>query len=130
MRVDGPRRSAWRLALAMSAVGGILCVLFYFVIPELGFHGLPERDRSVGILAPLTVLFAAVLYTAFVEDESKHVATLHLAAAGIVGGVACDFVLNALPSATPISLLVVALSAVIGAVLAMTGVFGLIARGL
>ena len=64
------------------------------------------------------------------EDESKHLATLHLAAAGIVGGVACAFVLNALPFATPISLPVVALSAVIGAFLAMTGVFGLIARGL
>ncbi len=130
MGVGGSRRPAWRLALAMSAVGGILCVLFYFVIPELGIHGLPERDRSVGVLASLTVLFAAVLYTAFVEDESKHVSKLHLAAAGIVGGVACAFVLNAMPSATPISLPVVALSAVIGAVLAMTGVFGRIARGL
>jgi hypothetical protein len=81
-------------------------------------------------LAPLTLLFAAICYASFVDDKPRNSSRLHLVSAGIVGGIACAFVLHALPLATPISLPVVALSAVIGAVLAVAGVFGFVARGL
>jgi len=118
------------VALAISMGGGVLCVLFYFVIPELGIHGLPAGEGSVRLLAPLTLLFASVCYASFVEDQPRQSARLHLASAGIVGGTACVFVLHALPSAAPVSLPVVALGAVIGAVLAVAGVFGFVARGL
>ena len=130
MRIRGPRWPAWMVALAISVGGGVLCVLFYFVIPELGVHGLPAGEGSVRLLAPLTLLFAAVCYASFVDDKPRHSARLHLASAGIVGGAAFVFVLHALPSAAPISFPVVALGAVIGAVLAVAGVFGFVARGL
>lgn len=130
MRIRGPRWPAWMVALAISTGGGVLCVLFYFVIPELGIHGLPAGEGSVRLLAPLTLLFASVCYASFVEDRPRQSARLHLASAGIVGGAACVFVLHALPSAAPVSLPVVALGAVIGAVLAVAGVFGFVARGL
>jgi len=118
------------LALAISVGGGILCVLFYFVTPELGLHGLPAGEDSVRLLAPLTLLFAAIFYASFAEDKPRGSARLHLTAVGIVGGAACVFVLHALPLATPISFPVVALGAVTGAVLAVAGVFGFVARGL
>jgi uncharacterized membrane protein YoaK (UPF0700 family) len=130
VRLGGSRWPAWMVALAISVGGGILCVLFYFVIPELGFHGLPAGEGSVRLLAPLTLFFAAICYASFADDKPRRSARLHLASAGIVGGTACVFVLHALPLATPISVPVVALGAVIGAVLAVAGVFGFVARGL
>ena len=130
MAVGGSRWPAWMVALAVSVGGGILCVLFYFVVPELGIHGLPAREGSVRLLAPLTLLFAAIVYASFTDDKPKYSRRLHLMSAGIAGGIACVFVLHALPLATPINLPVLALSAVIGAVLAVAGVFGFVARGL
>lgn len=130
MKTGGSRWPAWLVALALSLGGGVLCVLLYFVIPELAFHGLPGGANSVRLFAPLTILFAAIAYASLVEDKPRYRSRVHLVSAGIVGGVACAFVLHALPLATPITLPVVALTAVIGAVLAGAGVFGWVARGL
>ena len=125
MRNGSLRWPAWMAALAISVGGGLLCVLVSFVVPELGFHGLPVR-----LLAPLTLLLAATFYAAFVDDKPRISRWLHLMSAGIVGGIACAFVLHALPLAMSINLPVVALSAVIGAVLAVAGAFSFVARGL
>jgi hypothetical protein len=130
VRIGGSRWPAWMVALAISIGGGILCVLFYFVVPELGIHGLTAGEGSVRLLVSLTLLLAAVFYAAFVDDKPKYSRRVHLIAAGIVGGASCTFVLHALPLAIPISLPVVASSALIGAVLAVAGVFGFVARGL
>ena len=130
MSIGDSRWPAWMVALAISIGGGVLCVLFYFVIPALGIHGLPAGVGSVQLLAPLTLLFAAIYYASFVDDKPKYSNRPHLVSAGIIGGIACAFVLHALPLTLPISLPVLALSAVIGAVLAVAGVFGFVARGL
>ena len=110
--------------------GGLICVLLNVVSPELGFHGLPAEVGSVRLLAPLTLLIAAIFYAGLVDDSSRQSRRLHLISAGMVGGIACAFVLHALRFAVPLNLPVVALSAVIGAVLAVAGVFGFMARGL
>ena len=117
------------VALACAMVGGILYVLLYFVIPGMGIHGLPAGKGSMRLLAPLTLLFASICYASCFEDQPRQSAWLHLAA-GIVGGAACVFVLHALPAATPVSLPAVALGTVIGAVLAVAGLSGFVARGL
>jgi len=130
VRIGGSRWPAWAVALAISISAGVLCVLFYYVIPELGIRGLPAGEGSVRLLAPLTLLFAAIFYASFVDDKPSFSRRLHLMSAGGVGGTACAFVLHALPLATPINLPVVALSAMIGAVLAVVGVFRFVARGL
>jgi len=130
VRSRGPRWPAWMVALAVSIGGGVLCVLFYFLIPELGIHGLPDGEGSVRLLAPLTLLFAAVCYASLFDDRPRRSSWLHLAAAGIVGGAACVFVLHSPTFAAPTSLPAVTLGAAIGAVLAVAGVFGFVARGL
>jgi len=118
------------VALAISIGAGVLCVLFYFVIPELGIHGLPAGEGSVRLLAPLTLLFAAICYASLFDETPRCSSRLQLASAGVVGGVACVFVLHAPTFAAPVSFPAAALGAAIGAVLAVAGVFGFIARGL
>jgi len=126
----GSRWPAWVVALAVSVCGGILSVLFYFVIPELGIRGLPAGAGPLQLLSALTLLLAAIYYASSADDKPKYSRRLHLMSAGIVGGIACAFVLNALPLATPITLPVLAFSAFVGAVLAFAGVFAFVARGL
>ena len=130
MRSNGSRWPAWLVALAISIGGGVLCVLFYFVIPELRIHGLPAGEGSVRFLAPLTLLFAAICYASLFDEKRRLGSRLHLASAGIVGGVASVFVLHAPAFAAPIGLPAMALGAAIGAGLGVAGVFGYIARGL
>jgi len=130
VRTVGPRWPAWTVALAISLGGGVLCVLFYFVIPELGIQGIPAGKGSVQLLAPLILLIASIFYASLVDRSPKRNARLHLASAGVVGGAACVFVLHALSLATPTSLPIVALGAAIGAVLAVLGVFEFLGRGL
>ena len=130
MRSGGSKWPAWMVALMISIGGGVLCVLFYFVIPELGIHGLPAGEGSVRLLAPLTLLFSAICYASLFDEEPRRNSTLHPALAGVVGGVACVFVLHAPTFAAPITLPAVALGAAIGVVLAVAGVFGFVARGL
>ncbi|MBV8123492.1 MAG: hypothetical protein JO370_05350 [Paucibacter sp.] len=133
MKLHFSRWPAWAVALGVSVVGGLVYTIFYFVVPELGPHGLPHWLTDIRAMASLTVMFAAVIYAGLVDDKptrrTARISWLHLIPAGAAAGIACAFLLHA-TTGTRADFEILSLSAVIGAALAVFGVFGFIARGL
>ena len=115
-------------ALAFSVVGGTVCTICHFGIP--GF-GLPLHGglANVRFMACATVAFASILYAWFIDEEPpcshQRISRLHLIPTGIFGGIASVLMFSVHPSVEALGL-----AAVVGALLSVTGVLGVIARGL
>lgn len=127
MRRNLWRWPAWAMALTLSALAGVITVIFNFVIPAFDLHRVPAWLNALRMAAYLVVIVGAICYVGLIEEvfSDKWLAFLNRAAAGLIGGAACGLMLE-----KHFDLQTLALSAAIGAVLSAAGLFGLVARGL
>jgi hypothetical protein len=129
MRPGSSNRPWWVASLTLSAIGGAVCALLDVGLSEFdGLHAAGWRS-ALRILACATVCFAAVLFAWMVDEEPQHrparISRLALVPAGAVGGVAGVLLFEPHPR-----LELLAVAALVGIVMAVLGVFRLIAQGL
>ena len=120
----------WAIALCIAVVGGVLILAVDFILPELGWDGVPSWVRDPDVLIPALVVLTALLYAGLTGDEprkSRRPPRWHLAIAGLAAGLSIAYFLHRVLE-TPITAESLLVGAVAGVGLGLTGVVGWLAR--